>query len=216
MIRGFDPSVPGITASIAASLERYAQIIEPWATAVANRMISEVAARDRKQWMMVSAQMGRALHKEIETAPTGALLRQRLSEQVSLIKSIPEDAAKQVHELTIGAAVEGKRPDDLVDEIMRIGGVTRSRATLIARTEVARTATELTRARAEHVGSKQFIWRTMKDENVRKSHRRLEGKVFSWDDPPECDPGYHALPGGIFNCRCYPEPILTEADNEDA
>ncbi|MDR3488798.1 MAG: phage minor head protein [Bradyrhizobium sp.] len=191
-------------------MQAYAQRLDPWADSVADRMVKEIAAADREAWRRTSTLIGRLLHKEIETAPTGAVMRDSLDRQVTLIKSLPLEAAERVHKLTMEGMVEGRRTNDIAKEIVRSGDVCRSRADLIARTEVSRTATELTKARATHIGSSQFIWRTVHDQSVRASHRALDGKVFSWDDPPECDPGYHALPGGIWNCRCYPEPIIEE------
>lgn len=206
----FDADNPASVSVIDGALRRYSGAIGPWAQSVGGRMVAEVAARDRKAWAQVSREMGTALHREIDNAPTGAVLKQRLAEQVRLITSLPSEAADRVHQITLEGVTTGTRAGEIAAEIMRTGEVTKSRAELIARTEVSRTATELTRARAEHVGSTQFIWRTAGDSDVRPSHRALNGKAFSWSDPPECDPGYHALPGAIWNCRCYAEPIIPD------
>lgn len=210
IVKAFSPDDPLLAGKVSAALQRYGDIIGGWADATAKRMVEEVAARDKLAWMEVSRRMGRSLRQEIETAPTGRVMRERLDEQVSLIKSIPFEAAERVRKLANEAIVQGRRSNYIAEEIMKSGDVARSRANTIARTEVSRTSTELTRARAEHVGSTMFIWRTAGDSDVRDSHRALNGKAFRWDDPPECDPGYHALPGAIFNCRCYAEPILPE------
>lgn len=211
LVRGtFDPKRIETADILERLLQQYAETARPWAEAVAGRMVAEVAARDRSTWMEVSRKMGRALRAEIETAPTGALMRQRLDDQVGLITSIPRDAAERVRKLATEGITQGTRPAEIAKEIMRTGEVSESRAMLIARTEVSRTATELTRARAEHVGSTHFIWRTAGDSDVRPSHRALNGKVFRWDDPPECDSGHHALPGAIWNCRCWPEVVIPD------
>ncbi|WP_332116061.1 phage minor head protein [Azorhizobium caulinodans] len=191
-------------------LKRYADTLDPWARAVGLRMVTEVEARERKQWADISRAIGKGLRRELESTPVGGVIRSRMEEQVTLIKSLPLDAAKRVHELTLEAAVRSTRASEIAQEIMRSGKVSESRAMLIARTEVSRTATELTKARAERVGSTHFIWRTAGDSDVRPTHKALNGKVFRWDDPPECDPGYHALPGGIWNCRCWPEPVISD------
>jgi SPP1 gp7 family putative phage head morphogenesis protein len=204
------PGDIGSADEINDALGRYANAIEPWARSVANRMLTEVAARDRKAWMETAREMGRLLGREIDSAPTGHLMRQRMADQVSLIKSLPIEAAERVHKLTLQGIVEGKRAAEIAKEIAQSGHVSASRAMLIARTEVGRTATELTKARAEHVGSTQFQWVTAGDSDVRPSHKRLNGKVFAWNDPPECDPGHRALPGAIWNCRCVPFPIIPE------
>lgn len=206
----FDEADPASAGIVERALRRYATTIEGWASSVGGRMVAEVAARDRKAWMAVSREMGKAVHREIANAPTGALLRQRLADQVSLITSLPMEAADRVHTLTIEGLSKGTRASEIAAEIMKTGEVTRSRADLIARTEVSRTSTEFTRARAESIGSTHFVWRTAGDSDVRPSHRALNGKAFRWDDPPECDPGHHALPGAIWNCRCYAEPVLKD------
>lgn len=201
---GGDPAV------LAGTLRKYADTIGPWAQAAGQKMITEVAARDLQDWREVSKEIGRGLEREIAATPIGEVVRGRLAEQVTLIKSIPLDAAQKVHELALGSVLEGRRSGDLVEEIMKIGGTTKSRAKLIARTEVGRVSTEITKARAAVAGSTHFIWRTAGDSDVRASHRKLDGKMFRWDDPPECDPGHHALPGAIWNCRCYAEAVIPD------
>ena len=95
----------------------------------------------------------------------------------------------------------------------------RASAKLIARTEVSKTTTALTRARSENLGINWYVWRTALDgDRVRKSHRNMEGVLVRWSEPPspeklvgEKDVGnYHA--GNIWNCRCYPEPLLEPDD----
>lgn len=204
------PEDPASASLLAQLLDRYAETLKPWATAVGVRMVAEVEARERAQWNEVSRAIGKGLRREIEEAPVGGVVRQRMADQVDLITSIPRDAAQRVHKLTTEGLYQGRRASEIAKEIQATGEVSESRAMLIARTEVSRTAVELTRARALHVGSTEFIWRTAGDSDVRPSHRALNGKRFRWDDPPECDPGYHALPGGIFNCRCFCEPVIDD------
>ena len=90
---------------------------------------------------------------------------------------------------------------------------------LIARTEVSKTTTALTKARSENLGINWYVWRTVLDGlRVRKSHRIMEGVLVNWNMPPspeklagEKDVGnYHA--GNIWNCRCYPEPLISVDD----
>lgn len=199
-------------SALQAALRRYAEAIRPWATATASRMLAEVAAKNRRSWAAITQSMSKSIREEIHKAPTGAALQNLLRDQVTLITSLPIEAGLRVHELTLKGLETGARFNTLVPEIMRTGEVTKSRATLIARTETARTASVLTEVRAKHIGAAEYIWRTAGDSDVRPTHRALNGKTFRWDDPPECDPGHRANPGQIFNCRCYPEPIIPEDD----
>lgn len=202
------PDDPAVADQIGNALERYAQIIEPWAHVVGRRMVEEIDARDRRAWREVSAEMSQIMQAQLHGTDVGSLTRQRLADQVQLITSLPRDAAERVHKLTLEGLTQGTRANEIAAEIMRSGQISKSRANLIARTEVARTSTEFTRARAEDIGSTHFIWRTSRDSDVRPTHKALDGKTFRWDEPPECDPGHHALPGAIWNCRCFAEPVF--------
>jgi SPP1 gp7 family putative phage head morphogenesis protein len=209
IVKAFSPNDPMLAARVSGALQRYGDIIGGWADATARRMVEDVAARDKAAWMEVSRRMGRGLREEMETAPTGRVMRERLNEQVSLIKSIPIEAAQRVRDLANEGIVQGRRANYIAEEIMKSGDVAKSRANTIARTEVSRTATELTRARAEHVGSVGYIWRTADDSDVRHSHAEMEGQFVRWDSPPTLD-GMKGHAGQFPNCRCYPEPVIPD------
>ena len=210
IVREFPEGTLQSALFIQTAMERYSQVLKPWAEAVGDRMITEVAARDKDAWRDVSARIGRALHKEIETAPTGKVLRESLARQVDLITSLPREAGERVHKMTVEGMAEGRRTDEIISSIMETGSVSRSRAELIATTEVSRTASELTQARAEHVGCTHYKWRTVSDSAVRPDHKRLNGKTFAWNEPPVSDSrtGERSHPGCIYRCRCYAEPII--------
>lgn len=209
IIAGFPVNDPAVLPALQAALNRYADLIEPWARATSASMLADVSRRDEKVWAELGKGMGRALRQEIRTAPTGRALQELLDEQVKLITSLPRDAGERVHKLTIEARLDSGRAAEIAKEIMRSGHVTASRATLIARTETARTASTLTMVRAKHVGSEGYIWRTAMDGRVRKLHRKLEGKYFRWDSPPVTGSnGERSHAGMIYNCRCFCEVIF--------
>lgn len=199
------------TEALTKALNRYAEIIEPWARAVSGRMIAQVSEHDERAWMKMARQMGMSLKSEIERAPVGIRMQQLLEEQVGLIKSLPIEAAERVHKITTEGITKGLRASEVADRIMETGHVTKSRANLIARTEVGRTSTALSQARAESVGSRGYIWRTAGDTDVRESHRKMEGRFVAWNDPPTLD-GLTGHAGALPNCRCYCEPVLADED----
>lgn len=137
-----------------------------------------------------------------------------MHDQVALIKSIPLEAAKRVHDWTLTGIEEATRSREVAAEILRSNEVAASRATLIARTEVARTASKLTESRARYVGSDGYIWRTSGDSDVRESHRQMNGKFVRWDENggegAHLTDGTTCHAGQIYNCRCYPEPVIPE------
>ena len=184
-----------------ATLARYAEVIGPWARSAAALMLSEVNRHDLAAWTQLSGDMKRALRDEIDNAPTGFAMRALLADQVTLIKSIPIEAGERVHRWCLEGIADGTRAAKVSKAIQATSDVTAARATCIARTETARTATTLTQVRSEFVGSTHFVWTTAGDVDVRKSHRALNGRAFMWSDPPICDPpAYRALPGAIWNC----------------
>lgn len=200
-------------------LERYATTIEPWARNAAQRMLNEVNARDAQAWTQHAKAMGVALRKEVANSPTGEAMKALLQEQIDLITSLPRQAGERVHELALKGLSDSTRASEIAKEIQRSGEVTKNRATLIARTEVARVASTLTQVRAQHVGSTEYIWRTSGDSDVRPGHKAMNGKVCRWDSPPAVNEGtanrphvMHHHAGAIWNCRCYPEPIIPEDD----
>jgi SPP1 gp7 family putative phage head morphogenesis protein len=195
---------------IRRTLEGYADTITGWARVTAGHMLDQVQHADAAAWAARSEELGTALRRELQNAPTGDLMRALMDEQVTLIKSIPLEAAQRVHEWTLAGIEDSTRSKQVAAEILRSNDVAAARATLIARTEVARTASKLTEARARHVGSTQYIWRTVGDSDVRPSHKEMNGKVCEWNDPPTLSDGTTCSPGTIYNCRCYPEPIIAD------
>lgn len=211
LARLWDPDRPETSAWVIGAMRRYAQQLWPWAKAVSERMQAEVTRRDEVAWARHSAAMGRSLAQEVRSAPTGELMRALLGEQVGLISSLPLEAAARVHEWTVRGLETSERPARVAEMIYASGHVARSRAELIARTEVARTSSKLVEARARHVGSEGYIWRTAGDTDVRPLHKKLNGVFISWDDPPVAgSAGQRAHAGQIYSCRCIPEPVVGE------
>lgn len=161
----------------------------------------------------------RALLEEMQTGISSSIKNQ-IMENANLILTLPTDTAqKVVHNIT-EEAYKGKRASEIARIIQEeTSKHSRASARLIARTEVSKATTALTKARSEDLGLKWYVWRTALDgDRVRKSHRNMEGVLVAWSNPPapeelvgEKSAGhYHA--GNIYNCRCYPEPLISVDD----
>lgn len=210
IVNGLAPG--GIVKSLpdlVEALGRYGDLLVPWAKAVASTMIAEVANRDEKAWYELARESGQTLRRELREAPTGEAMRQLLGEQVHLIKSIPLDAAQRVQSLAMEAMLDGSRASEVAKEIANSNNVSTSKAMLIARTETSKASSTLTEARAVHVGSEGYFWRTAHDGDVRPSHKAMEGKFVRWDEPPTLD-GMVGHAGCFPNCRCWAEPVLPD------
>jgi SPP1 gp7 family putative phage head morphogenesis protein len=212
IVAPFTPGDMSQVPTIEQLLKAYSDMLKGWATQTASNMLMDVALRDEQAWQTMAKELSRGLREEIRKAPTGRVMQQLLAEQVTLIQSIPLEAAQRVHRLTLEGIENSTRAKEIAAEIMRTEEVTTSRAVLIARTETSRTATTLVQARAQSIGADSYIWRTSGDSDVRSDHKKLNGKIFQWNNPPVADErsGERAHPGCIWNCRCFAEPIIPD------
>jgi SPP1 gp7 family putative phage head morphogenesis protein len=206
LVETMKPDTPAKVRRLATALRAYSAQIEPWARGIASKMLADMIRRDEGAWAELSREAKKSrgkrvmLHREIQYAPIADRIEQLLEHNVRLIQSLPLEAIGYV----TAWVDEGKDID-----LAKAGEVAKNRANMIARTEVASAATTLVRARAEFVGSTQYRWETMKDAKVRPSHRRMQGRVVAWSDPPMLDNMIgHA--GQLPNCRCFPVPIVPD------
>ena len=189
--------------------------LDAWARRLASRVLRRVEKDDYSVWMRSGDRISAETRRLLKEAGEGAAFQRLMEEQVELIKSIPQKAAEKVHQWATEGMVNGDRYLDIAERIKGIGKVTDARATCIARTEVARSRSNFTKARAQAVGSHYYVWHTVGDGSVRDSHAALDGKVFRWDDPPVTDYGkggepIRSNPGCVFNCRCWAQPLFDE------
>lgn len=206
----YDGSNDSVT-DILDRLDRYADLIEPWAESVSKRLISTLEIADDAMWRERSYQISAGL-RDLMAGSQGQVTRSIIEEQVKLFKSLPIEAADRVYDIhnqAIESVVSGKRSSELKKEIMRTGEVTEARARTIARTEVGRASTAITQARATNIGSRGYIWRTSEDSDVRHSHAEMNGQYVDWAKPPTLD-GMTGHAGQFPNCRCYPESVVPE------
>ena len=148
------------------------------------------------------------------------MINDQIITNASLIRTLPNDVAEKVVKNIAEEAIKGKRARS-IEKIIRQDTDKHSRASarLIARTEVAKTQSAITKSRAQNLDMNWYVWRTALDGNrVRKSHRLMEGVIVNWNDPPSPEElageqsvgHYHA--GNIWNCRCYSEVLLDVDD----
>ena len=209
IIEAFGDLDPTKLPPLQAALSRYSEILKPWAKLKAANMIAQSDAQDIRSWRKATKEMSLEIRTAIRETPIGERLQELMGAQVSLIQSIPTKAAERVHKLVLENFEQQGRASEIAEEIKRSGKVASSRATLIARTEVARTSSLLTQSRAEHVGSEGYIWRTVHDSDVRPSHKKMDGKFVKWNSPPTLD-GMTGHAGQLPNCRCFAEPVIPE------
>ena len=195
------------------ALKEYSARLDPWARRQAAKMLERVAKKNKTAWGNRSKEIHAAMQSTVAKTMVGRRAALLMQEQVDLIKSIPLRAAERAQKLALEAVYNGTRADEIAQELMRSTKVSESDAERIARTEVARSNSVITQTRAQAAGSLQYVWRNSGDAAVRESHKiyhgkKLDGMVFSWNNPPTLDDGTTGHPGTFPNCRCYPEPFF--------
>lgn len=132
------------------------------------------------------------------------LLNEWIDENVDLIETIPHDSLSKMRELVLEGYREGKPTTTIVKEIQKVYGQDRRHAQLIARDQIAKLNSQISRMQQEDAGVKEYIWSTSGDSRVREGHRRLNNKRFRWDNPPVVDDktGRRCHPGEDYQCRC--------------
>lgn len=189
------------------------------------RMVTPIADINARTWREAARKStrGRFLYDLlVEELKQGkdVLINDQLIENAALIRTLPNDVAEKVVKDIAEEALKGKRARS-IEKVIRQETNKHSRASarLIARTEVAKTQSALTRTRAQTLDLQWYVWRTVLDGNrVRPSHRLMEGVLVNWNDPPSPEAlageksvgNYHA--GNIWNCRCFSE-VLVDVDD---
>lgn len=146
----------------------------------------------------------------IEDVPELRTLAERFRrENVALIRSVAIEQLDRVSNVVEVAQSSGTRVEDLAGQVQEQFGVSESRASLIARDQVLKANGDLTQARHERAGITEYTWTTAGDARVRDGHAKLDGKRFSYANPPVTDAsGARNAPGRDFQCRCTPDPVI--------
>lgn len=196
--------------NLTLALENYRKRLHPYAQKIAIDIIDKLSLTNLKAWQLVNKEIGKELQKSFKNKNSSIfqLTKALYNEEVDLIVTIPQDLAKKAQEWSLKAMTEGTRHEYIGEKISELANENEYIGRRIARTEIAKVNTILTKARAESVGIHKFIWRTARDRIVRDTHAHLEGQIFDFNNPPYIDgEGVH-LPGAFPNCRCYAEPII--------
>lgn len=142
------------------------------------------------------------------------LFQKWIKENVELIKTIPFDALDDMKKMVFESYVKGNSTTAIMKQIQDRYGVSKRRARVIARDQIGKLNSEVTKFQQEKAGCKYYQWDTSGDKRVRKEHQELDGKIFSWDDshPARDKKGNIIYPGLPICCRCVSLPVF-DLDN---
>lgn len=153
-----------------------------------------------------------------------------------LIKSVPGDYLGQVARAVTNnfAGIPLPEGRSLLQQIIKIGKVSKNRAQLIARDQTSKLTAVVNQTRQISIGVSMYIWRTAKDSHVvgnpsgiypvgskaHGDHYVMEGVYCKWDDNTvySTDKGKtwkkrksempKSIPGWEIQCRCFAEPVI--------
>jgi SPP1 gp7 family putative phage head morphogenesis protein len=123
-----------------------------------------------------------------------------------------KNIVKMRTDLTEMLTKQDKTNGNIIDYIQKEYNTTANKAVFLARQETNLLLTEYASNKYKQMGIKYFQWETREDDRVRNSHRVLNKKTFSFDDPPKNTKGENILPGQEYGCRCVMIPVIKTND----
>lgn len=139
-------------------------------------------------------------------------LNAAIEQNVSLIKSVPDELLKNMRSTVLQGAMDGESITSITRQIQKQTGVADRRARFIVRDQLAKISGQVTERRQKQAGIQYWRWVTSKDERVGDDHRRAARRDIGYGpgvypmsyEPPEGRPGNSTRP----NCRCTQSPVF--------
>lgn len=129
------------------------------------------------------------------------------------IQNWTEESIKRLRDRVLVNTFEGNRAETLVKTLEHDFQISYNKAKFLARQETSLLMSQYREERYKSIGVQKYKWSTSGDSRVRPMHKRLNGKVFDWDNPPVVDEmGHRRHPGEDFGCRCIAIPLLDDGE----
>ncbi len=200
-----------------ALMDKFTQLFAFKSKRLAERMINSASgiSKTNLHTSLKKLSGGLSLKTGIVTPGMEEVAKALVAENVSLIKSIPEQYFKDVTGAVMRSITTGQGLADLVPEIRKYDGMTDRRAKNIALDQTRKAYNSINKARLQKIGIKQFEWvHSGGGQTPRESHLKINGHIFDFENleaqqaalgvPPQ-DRG---IPGYPVNCRCTILPII--------
>lgn len=224
-IKGTNDSISEILSVLTMLQARYSNIFA-FSHGIAQNVINSVNRYNKSKFnKKAEGQLGVNLDLILNESNIKDLLAIQMSNQVSLIKSIPSEFFKDLEVIISKGFSEGLRHEAIAKQIKGVKNINstfgklNNRVKLIARNEIGNLNATLNKVRQENAGIEAYEWSTSQDEAVRTSHKALNGKICKWSDPTvyadsiedaklnkwkkrKSIGGYVGIPGSDYSCRC--------------
>lgn len=156
------------------------------------------------------------------TANVSEVLKASVTENVELIKTIPERYLAQVQGEVMRSITTGNGLQNLVPFLEKQKGITKRHAKNMALDQTRKAYNSINKARMQDAGVQKFKWvhtgggQVPRPHHITKWPAGLNGGIFSFDDLPVIDPatGEKGIPGQAINCKCRMTPVIEFDDGE--
>lgn len=128
------------------------------------------------------------------------------------IKNWTNENIIKMREVVGQMSINGKSRKDIENYIVKEFGIAQRKAKFLARNESAIATTSYLQAKYKEEGFTHYKWITNLDGRERPLHKELNGKTYSFENPPIIDErtGQRGLPAETYNCRCLMSPVVNK------
>lgn len=230
-----DSWVDDIVAAIRRVSSRFtSSLFQAQASRIATRTISRAEAKNAEEFQnSINAAVGINMNAILRPAAIADYVQASIIENVSLIKSVPEKYFQRVESVVLEGMKSGLAPTSIAKNIQEETGVTYKRAKFIARDQMAKINSDLTRKRQMDAGIE--LYRSLDADDVRVSGnpagRYPNAKIKCWRISREdigYGPGVYTVKDGASyagltnlhpgkhhpNCRCVAISLIEGVNYE--
>lgn len=206
---------------INALTSKFSQLFDKKSKSLAERMIEGAAKISKSALHSSLKQLSGGLSLKTGVVPEGMedVAKASVEENVSLIKSIPQQYFKDITGSVMRSITTGRGLADLTPELQKYEGQTKRRARNIALDQTRKAYNSINKQRMQAVGVTQFEWvHSGGGQKPRESHLKMNGMIFNFATLykeqeaigiPKDDQG---IPGEAINCRCTMIPVIKFED----
>jgi len=195
-----------------ALIKQFKIIFDTNALDIAEKMVQEQNNYSEKSLNNSIKQLtgGFELQGDFIPASLKEVIKASISENVYLIKSIPEKYFTDITGSVMRSITGGGGVKQLIKDLNKYTNQSKRRVKNIALDQTRKAYNSINRQRMMSAGYTKFKWlHSGGGQQPRKDHVKMNGNIYSFDDPPIIDKntGERGFPGQAINCGCTMQPV---------
>lgn len=199
--------------------KNFNDIARPYAESMINQTLK--ASQSSLHSSLEKLSGGLSLKTSIVPKGLEDVIKASIDENVSLIKSIPEQYFKNITGSVMRSITSGEGLKELLPQLQKYGGQTERRTKNLALDQTRKAYTSINKQRLQALNVKRFKWiHSGGSQHPRKSHVAISGQIFSFENILQeqaalnVPPNDRGLPGYPVNCKCTINPIIEFNDDD--